>query len=452
MDQIRIETEATSPPGYFGMREEAHLPVRSQASAALAGAPGCARRSWLGITTRIVRDALITVALMASIPIGIVAVNGDRVWRSGAFSNNTRARISRSEVMRPLALPKDASITPMQAGLAFNALQPKTEVKGFPMIEPAARPEATWGHEIITPDMFRTAKPNMYHGPNSQAILEAVAKGFTPQEMAYLRTVATAAVWKNFDLIARAPAVDLIGGRFKVPFSPDVRAYQLPLFQYKFAREIASAAVSRAAYHMALGQRDSAETILRSVVSFGFTLVDNGTSLIDELIGSVIVGTGQDGLRRFYVVTNDPRASMPALNPPARMPSTADPMRVDNVENTRRLLIARSQDPRTSPGERYEALHLLSGSACTNVRELLLGRRSDVADALRNASVNLARYPSERALVELLGREPEFPNEGLSWDPFTGLAASAATVVGAVTHNPRLATCTRMIGNYYSMP
>ena len=452
MDRIRIETEGVRPAGFFGMREDAQVPVRAQASAALSGAPGRTRRSWLGIATRMVRDALIAVALMASIPIGIVAFNGDRVWRSNAFSNNTRARISQSEAMRPLALPKDASITPMQAGLAFNALQPKVEVSGFPMIEPAVRPEASWQHAIITPDMFLTAQANGYYGPTGPTILEAVAKGFTPQEMSYLKTLATAPVWRNFDLVARAPAVDLIGGRFKVPFSPDVRASELPLIQYKFARQIASSAVSRAAYHMALGQRDSAETILRSVVSFGLTLVDNGTSILDELIGNVIVGGGRDALKRFYVITKDPRASMPALSPPVKVDAAPDPMRAGNTEDRRRLLIARSQDPKTAPGERYEALQALSASACTNARELLFGRRSDVTDALRNASTHLARYPSERALVELLGREPDFTRKTPNFNPVNDLAVSAATVVGTVLHNPRLASCTRMVGTLYTVP
>ena len=451
MDKIRIETEGERRAGLFGMREDAQLPVRAQGSAALSGAPGRARRSWLGIATRMVRDALIAVALMASVPIGIVALNGDRPWRFSGYSNNMRARVAQSEAMRPLALPKDASITPMQAGLAFNALQPKLEVRGFPMIEPAVRPEASWEHAIITPEMFPTAQPSLYRVPTG-SILEAVAKGFTPQEMSYLKNLATAPVWRNFDLVARAPAVDFIGGRFKVPFAPDARAYELPLVRNKVAREIASAAVSRAAYHMALGQRDSAETILRSVVSFGFALVDNGTSLIDELIGNLIVGAGRDDLRRFYVITKDSRASMPALMPPAKLVAKSNfdvPKGAGYMEERRRQLIARSQDPKTLPGERYETLHLLAATACTNVRELLLGRRSDVTDVLRNASTQLARYPSERALVELLSREPDFPKQAPYFEPFNDLAVSAASVVGTVIHNPRLAACTRLVGSYY---
>ena len=446
MDQIRIETQGARPAGFFGVREDAQLPVPSSAAGALSGTSVRARRSWLGVALRIGRDALIAVALMATVPIGIVAVTGDRVWVYTSWNAQTRVRIAQSDAVRPLALPKDPSITPMQAGLALNALQPKDEVKGFPMIEPAVRPEATWERAIITPEMFRTAQPNMYHGPNSQTILEAVAKGFTPQEMAYLKTLATAPVWRNFDLVARAPAVDFIGGRFRVPFGADVTVYQLPMIRYKEIKELAYAALSRAAYHMAIGQRDSAETILRSVVSFGFTLVDNGTTVLDELIGSLIVGTGRDGLHRFYVITKDPRASLPALLP-QHVDASVPAITRAGAEYMRRDLIARSQDPRTRPGERYQALHMLSVSACTNVRELLLGRRSDVTAALRTASTQLARYPSERALVELIGREPDIPKMGFQYNPISNLAVSAATVAGTVLHNPRLATCTRIIGN-----
>lgn len=453
MDQIRIETQGARPAGFFGVREDAQLPVPSSPAHGLSGAPVRARRSWLGIALRIGRDALIAVALMASVPIGIVAVQGDRVWGYTAFSTQTRARIAQSDAVRPLALPKDPSITPLQAGLAFNALQPKIEVKGFPMIEPAVRPEATWDRTTLTPDMFRTAQWDMYPGPSSRSILEAVAKGFTPKEMAYLKTLATAPVWQNYDLVARAPAVDFIGGRFKVPFGADVKSYELPLIRYKGTKELAYAALSRAAYHMALGQRDSAETVLRSVVSFGFTLVDNGSSLIDELIGTVIVGIGRDGLQRFYVITGDPRASLPALMPPQRVDGKPVPAitRV-GADDMRRRLIALSKDPKTRPGERYEALHMLSASACTNVRELMFGRRSEVTDALHAASTGLARYPSERALVELIGREPDPPKMGLEFNPISNLAVSAATVAGTVLHNPRLATCARIVGNYNSLP
>ena len=66
---------------------------------------------------------------------------------------------------------------------------------------------------IRTAEMFTAAAPDMYHGPSSRGVLEAVAKGFTPQETAFLRTLATAPVWREFDVVARASAVDFLGGR-----------------------------------------------------------------------------------------------------------------------------------------------------------------------------------------------------------------------------------------------
>ena len=100
-------------------------------------------------------------------------------------------------------------------------------------------------------------------------------------------------------------------------------------------------------------------------------------------------------------------------------------------------------------GERYEALRLLSAASCTNVRELLFGPGSDVTDAFRNARRDLARYPSERALVDLVHLKPEARRAELGFDPLQMLAVSSATVAGVVLRNPRLAACTRIVGGYY---
>lgn len=452
MDQVRVDAQGVGAAGLFGARAEAELPMHAPVHGALAGEPTPARRSLSSLALRIVRDALIAALLMATVPVGIVARNGDRVWNGTGFSNNQKARIAQAEAARPLALLADPTITPMQAGLAFNALQPKVDARRFPkfeMIEPAVRPEATWEKAVLTPEMFPSAQPTFSKTPNSQAILESVAKGVTPQEMAYLRTLATAPVWPYFDRVARAPAVDFVGGHFKVPFDPGVNHYELPLFQHKGTKELAYAAVSRAAYHMAIGQRDSAETILRSIVSVGFALIDNGTSLIDELIGNVIVGIGRDGLQRFYAVTNDPRAASAAVQQPPRIAGPAGfnmNRSAGNTDAMRRSLVAMVEDPSTRRGERYHALEALTMSSCTTVGQLLFGRSADVEAAIDRARRTLARYPSERALVDLVDRPIE---PGSSGAQFADLSVSAATVAGAVLHNSRFATCARVAGSVY---
>jgi hypothetical protein len=423
-------------------------------SAEVSEKPKRGRRSWFRIAARIVRDAAIAVALLATVPILLVATQGERIWGHGNFASSVRTRMKQVEVARSLALPADPSITPMQAGLAYSALIPARESADFPAIEIASRPEATWRTAVLTPDMFTTAAPDLYHGPSSKTILEAVSKGFNAQETAFLHTLATAPVWRDFDIVARAGAMDIIGGQLKVPFAPTATAEQMPLTNFKAAREMAYAAVSRAAYHMSIGQRDSAETVLRSIVSFGFVMIDNSTNLMDELIGNLMVGTGRDGLRRFYVITHDPRANTPALAQldnslylrANEQTSTLRP----SVDEVRQQLIAQSADPSVARGERFETLRQLSVSSCTNVRDLMFGQRTDVTDAIRNARSTLARYPSEQALVDLVSRPPELGRSDGGYDPIQALAVSSATVAGVVLRNPRLATCTRLVvGGYF---
>ena len=452
MDRARVNSREATAAGWQGVREEAQLPVHAGNYAPRAtDEPVSAKRSWLGFGMRIVRDAAIAVALMALVPITIVAVNGDGIWRS-AIGRNTRSKIERMELLRPFALPTDPTVTPMRAGLAFSALQPKLVNDNFPSPQLASRPEATWRSAPLTSEMFPTARPGEYHGPASGKILEAVAHGFTANEMEFLRTLATAPAWREFDLIARAPAVDFIGGRFVTPFAPGATMNLMPTPNFGATKEMAYAAVSRAAYHMAIGQRDSAETILRSIVSFGFAEIDNGATLLEQLIGTINVGIGRDALRRFYLISGDPRAGTaplaPTLNEAANPPNFFDPLaRVASRAELRRELIAKSANPALHRAERFESLYLLSASSCTNVRELLFGTRTDVTDAFRAARRNLARYPSERAMVDLIDRSGPSPTPNLlnGTGPVEKLVISTATIAGAVLGNPRLAACTRIV-------
>ena len=427
------------------------MPVRMEHETPHAGAPVIpAKRTWLGIGLRIVRNAAIAVGFMALVPIAVVGIRGRHIWGSGEGGGNVRSRVGQFERVRPYRLPADASITPMQAGLAFASLQSPPKEKGsFRMREPASRPAATWRDAELTPVMFPTATTSLYHGPNSQTILEAAVKGFSPEESAYLRTLATAPIWRTFDVVARAPAADLLGGRFEIPFPEAANVYNLPMADFKSTKELAYAAVSRAAYHMSLGQRDSAEAVLRSIISFGFVLVDNGTTWIDALIGNVIVGVGRDGLQRFYTITNDPRASDAGLAPLKKTDGGAPRVRgqYPPPDEVRARLIAAATTPGVPHAVRYEALTSLSVSACTNVPELLFGRRQDVDDAIAKARRELARYPSERALVDLIGRFPTLPSQNGWGGPLDEFTTSAGTVAGAVLRNPRLATCARIASN-----
>ena len=444
-------TDAREPhlagAGAFGIPAGSQLPMAPEARAVREEKPA---RSWWRFGARVVRNALVTVAIMTMVPIAIVAVEGD--WFAHAVfqpSASLAPRRTMVEPVRAFTLPRDPSITPMQAGATLNAIQyTPIDVPGYELIQPPTQAPLPWHGVTLAPDMFMTARPNLYEGPESRTILEAAVKGFSPREMEYLRTLATAPVWRDVDLVARAPAVDVIGGRFRVPFGPEARPEQLPLPSYRASRNLAYASVSRAAYYMASGQPAEAERTLRSTVSYGFALIDNATSAMDELIGQMIVGVGRDALQRFYALQHDPRADLAALRAPVRgtARTTASPRPAPiAVDEARRRLLALVDDPALPLGERFEGLQSLSMSSCTNVRELMFGPRAEVTAAFARARHTLARFPSEQALVDFVSRQPSISGEP-HWDGLLqALAVSSASVGGAVLHNPRLAACTRIL-------
>jgi hypothetical protein len=449
MSHPRIEVRELGAPnasGSFGgaLHEAASLAARGPVSPSVPDT--ATSRSWLGRGLRLVRNAAIAVAVMALVPVGLVSWQGDRLARV-MYPTSIAGKAAMVEPVRLLRLPTDPSITPMQAGIALNELQPiQTEVRGFESIPPVAPPVARWRRVAMPADLFPTARPHLYEGPSSRSVLEASMKGFNPREMEYLRSLATAPVWREFDLVARAPAVDAVGGRLRTPFAPESHPEQLPLPAFRRTRDLAYAAVSRAAYHMALGQRDSAEAVLRSIVSFGFTFIDNGTSGLEELIDTVIVGIGRDALQRFYVIQHDPRAVLPALAPPSRdVVSSFDRGTPKTADDLQRRLLANIEDPAVPLGVRYESLRMLSGTSCTSVRGLLFGPTAEARQVVERARHSLARYPSEVALVELLTRPPYLSPDISSPNPFQTVALSSASVAGVVLHNPRLVSCTRIL-------
>ena len=62
-----------------------------------------------------------------------------------------------------------------------------------------------------------------------------------------------------------------------------------------------------------------------------------------------------------------------------------------------------------------------------------------------DCTIALARFPSERALVDLQTRLPSLSGSYGPLNPFQSLTASAASVAGVVTQNPRLVTCRRIL-------
>ena len=400
-------------------------------------------RAWFRRGRRVLLDLAVVVVAMTTVPILTVTVTNGRFWQRGLDMAPIRARLGAAATSRAFTVQADRSITPFEAGRSLAGLEQARGSSTLP-IQNTPSIAATWRFINVGPGMFGPARPVSFFGPGVSNILEASGKGLSPGEIELLRKVAASPAWSEFDRVARAPSVDMTGGRYLLPFTPEATFFSIDPVSPLATKEMAYAAVARAAYHVAVGQRDSAEVVLRSIVSLGFSLVDNSTLVMDQLTGLSVIAIGTDGLERFYTLTHDARAAAVRVARREITPSGSDRFVPVQTEQMRGELLARVADPKELRGVRFESLELLTMASCTNVRELLFGPRSDVRAAFEGAKRDLARNPSERALIDLLERESSSRYAiGIEESsPVRRFLVGSATIAGAVLHNQRLAACT----------
>ncbi len=287
--------------------------------------------------------------------------------------------------------------------------------------------------------------------------MQAAAAGLNPAQSEYLRRVATAEQWKSFSIVARAPRMDYIGARYVVPFADSAAGWwAFPTTRYARTKELANAGVSRAAWHLSRGRTDSAEVALREVVSFGFVLIDNASSLIDELIGAVMIGIGRGGLIQFYKVTGDPRGVAlqaqldSVLTAVENRRENADASGIDLTEPQRLRDRVRgiANDEKTTRGLRKEMLTLLAAAPCTNARELIFGSDPEIVSSFAKARRTMARFPSDSAMLDLIERTPELLAGFENAERPRQLLVRVASIEGALLGNRRLLGCAKVFAQW----
>ncbi len=392
---------------------------------------------------RWMRDAAIGLAIITSIPLVAIATRADVM----SFNHTeTNARIAQIDKLRVLRLPATSELSPLAAGQLWHATDVMPRNGMFPT-HPAAPPaERGWEKLSLTEDMFTGVRRQDRHLVQSADILRAAQKELSPAELEYLRTVAEAPIWSNVDRIASARAIDVIGARYVLPFRDDASPVLMHIPRFAATKEIAYAGLSRAAYHVAQGEPERAEHALRSVLSYGFVILDNGSTAIEALIGRVVAGIAMEGLHTLYTMTGNEAGA--ALTAPMETASAA----TRNVDGrmTEENLAAISRDPSLSRTIRLEGLRALAFSSCTSVRGAIFGPSAESQAAFVDARKSLARYPSELAFIDLLQDAPNRPlgnseiESKAEW-----LLLGAASVASTVLNNPRIQTCTRVLNAYH---
>ncbi|MCC6241452.1 MAG: hypothetical protein IT353_01370 [Gemmatimonadaceae bacterium] len=450
-DFVRTQTPIAADPAWAGVRHAGGLVVPSDAKAPQGASPlagsdaesstDLPRRGWWRLALRMVRNAAVGLSILAAVPFTVIGVWGDDIFRSSAPG---MSRVVEVERLRPAALAHDAALTPLDAGRLLHTLHPTAAVKGLPTHPVSVAIGRPWDTKGADSGLFASLRTTGAEGAVASNIVTAAPRGFSTQEMAYLEAVATAPYWEDLERVVRAPAVDIIGGRFVVPFHEDARAYAMPITKFADSKRVAYAGVSRAAYYVATGDFAKAEHALKTVVSYGFVLIDNGPFIIDALIGRVIVNIGRDGLQQLYTLTGNIEGQR-LTAPFSAQPSAPIRGGLERVVSTAELIsdVKNTTLPHT---QRLESLHQLSYASCSSIRGVFAGPSADIRGTFVDARTTLARFPAEQAYIDLMQRPVEqLAIESYSKSVPARVIDAAATATSAVLGNQRVATCAKIV-------
>lgn len=414
-------------------------PTRVPRDATVSKAP---RSSWWKKAVSMLRNACIGVALISSIPFAVIAARGDALWFD---RGNVKERIDDAEQMRLFALPVNPAVTVAQAGAALHALLVMPTSDEFPTLPHTMPLERGWQSAPSADETTPTS--GLAALPDPKGLILRAHEGLSEAELAQLRTIAESPLWSAVNLVATASQVDFIGSQFILPFTPNAWAPSMPIHRMSGTREIANAGVARAAYYVAIKDFNRAEQALRSVVSYGFAFIDNGWSVIDGLLGRVMIGTARNGLAELAQVTGATSLSAVPELKTWRASPTPSSTPLPSAAEIRAQQFRDATDPSLPRPLRYESLGRLALGSCGDLRWVITGSSPEVSAAFDDARSTLARFPAERAYLELLHRTPDdIPDEASPVrDLSKRLLMGAATVAGTALRNPRVESCTAVL-------
>lgn len=307
------------------------------------------------------------------------------------------------EVLRRYRLDSDAAIRPEAAGVALHNL---SFVGSAPLPEAQERPPeiAHPDHWFPNPDVF----PDIFQEQVAYDLMAVPLNGRSQDEQDALRQAAAHLAHSQIELLARAPAADIVRTRWFTPFPESMTIWSLPWARFTALRYAALAHISRAAVEASQGRPAAAEETIREVISSGFLLIDEGPTLIGNLMGVVIANMGGDALEGLYASmgrTTELRQIQWARESAA---SAAHISRVGLAgEDIRALLLGIPdlvENEDALRGLRWEYLATFNMLApCINLQKMVFGADESYMDWIERSRRSLVRYPGEVSLFNIAG-------------------------------------------------
>lgn len=392
-----------------------------------------AKPSWWRRGLRMARDVAMGFTLIAAIPLTTIHLVGAPAWKIGSV----RERVTEINRVRPLSVTADASISPIAAGEALHRLAPP-RLPSQASLKPSTPDELPWERQPLEARLFEGRRSNWWAGPDPVKLLKVGKPSFSPDELAWLKQLAEAPLWKDVALVAHAKQIDIYGAMLSAPLTSETDP---PLLSIRRIRQISEAGIARAMYFEAIGEPRRAEESLREIVSFGFALVDNGTWILDALGGRIAVDIGRNGLHALGALHADD--ALTAASAPFTAKYRADTRSLAERQAT---AVRDLSDPSLPRSFRFEQYGLMNYSVCGSIPRVLTGLSAEESAAVATARAQLPRFASERALLDYMDHRIMLPiSETGSASALTSIIEGAAQITSAVTGNPRIASCTRLV-------
>jgi hypothetical protein len=262
----------------------------------------------------------------------------------------------------------------------------------------------------------------------------------TGEQRRALRLVGTAEVWTAFDRVGRASAIDILGAHFELPFGAEARIYAVPAAGLSGLRDLGTASLTRAAWHLAEGRKDSAEAALLTMISAGSLIEEQSLQSVDLNAGRRMRFEGWNALLALYEAANDPRAA--ELKRVLSADSVSSTIERGRGNATRTELIAGMRSPELPPATRVAHMRFLLLTSCTSATEIVFGPSDEVKQAMAELRRELGRYPSEQAFLELASKPLE-PNDFFEIRLTRRMLGSGILggALGNIYFNPRFRSC-----------
>jgi len=315
----------------------------------------------------------------------------------------TQRKAAAVEAYRRYVVEKDSAVTPQDAGRIAHSLSFTGSDREAQELEqePATRFREDW-----IPDV-RGGPTGVFPGRWSEELMpRAVAGELSAEERSFLREVSEHPGHDAVARMARAPALDVVGTRWVAPLPPGASWVQLPIPKLSPLREASWAVVGAAALDADRGRTGRAEERLRSLISAGFLLGDDGPTLLDNLIGYVLVSTGGEALEALLDGTGRDQEADALRWARRTSDRTAELVEIGterDLEAALRQIPEIVEDPAAIRGLRWEYFAFMNTLApCLNLQKVVFGPGESYREWVDRSRSGLVRFASEEALFERL--------------------------------------------------